>query len=687
MAEDGKIVYKVGIDDSSVESEASKAGNKAGNALANAGNKSGALEEVMIGAARRIGEAFVNMGAQAAGAVKSFVEDSINVGATFERSMDQVAATLGISADDIANNVDGAADKMAALEAKAKEMGASTNFTATQAAEGLNILAMSGYSAADSIAMIEDVLHLAAAGSMEMSSAAGYISGAMKGFNDETKDSAYYADLMAKGATLANTSVTQLGDALSQSAATASSYGQSAESTTTALLRLAEQGETGSNAATMLAAAMKNIYSPTDQAKQAMEELGVKAYDPVTGKARDFNTVINELNAALSDYSAEERTAVTDTIFGIQGFQAYNKMVVTSTEKQNEWNEALAKSSGEAAKQYATMTDNLQGDMDILNSSMDSLKLAIFEELQPSLRGMAQFGSQAFTDMAQAMEQDGIPGVLEVISNLISQLVGSMMEKAPELLETGLTLLESAITGMAESADEMADTGTSLLLTLVNVLLAHLPTLLTAGITLLVALITGILNNLPKLLETATKLIGTLIQGLFGAAPQLLAAALQLITTILNAFAKTDWLAVGKNIVDGIWNGIQALWGTLTSNVTKAFNDLVGGIMSFLGISSPSKKFKYMFEMVDEGAIEGLEAGEDELVRTTRRVFEQIPDTATGAMEWGGMRDSLERNVSYNLSATGGTSQIIVPLSIDGREIARATAWNMGEQLAWEEMG
>jgi TP901 family phage tail tape measure protein len=322
MGEDGRIVYKVVLDDGNVVADAQKAGDKAGKALKGAGGGANALQEVMIGAARKIGEAFIDMAGQAAGAVKSFVQDSINVGASFEKSVDQIAATLGYSADDIANNIDGAADSMAALEAKAKEMGASTNFTATQAAEGLNILAMSGYDAQHSMEMIEDVLHLAAAGSMDMAQAAGYISGAMKGYNDETKDSAYYADIMAKGATMANTSVVALGEALSQSAATAASYGQTTEGTTLALLRLAEQGETGSNAATMLAAAMKNLYSPTDQAKEALANLGVNAFDPVSGKARDFNTVVNELQVALGGYSDAERTAYADTIFGIQGFEA-----------------------------------------------------------------------------------------------------------------------------------------------------------------------------------------------------------------------------------------------------------------------------------------------------------------------------------------------------------------------------
>lgn len=692
MGEDGRIVYKVVLDDGNVVSDAQAAGKKAGNALKDAKGGAGILQEVMVGAARKIGEAFVDMASQAGGAVKSFVEDSINVGATFERSVDQISATLGYSAADIANNVDGAADKMAALEAKAKEMGASTNFTATQAAEGLNILAMSGYDAQHSMEMIEDVLHLAAAGSMDMAQAAGYISGAMKGYNDETKDSAYYADLMAKGATMANTSVSQLGEALGQSAATAASYGQSAESTTLALLRLAEQGETGANAATMLAAAMKNLYSPTDQAKAKMQELGVNAFDPVSGEARDFNTVINELQTALGKYSAAERTAVTDTIFGIQGFEAYNKMVVTSTDKQNEWTEALAASSGEAANQYATMTDNLQGDIDLMNSAMDSLKLSIYESLQPSLRDMTQFGADAFGQMATAMETQGLPGVLSVIEGILGDMVATLIDSAPSMIDSGLTLLEGMITGMAESAPAAMDTAATLMMTILDTILAHIPQLLSAGATLLLSLLLGIMEHLPDILEMGVKLVTSLISGLIGALPYLAAAVLELVYGIINIFAGTDWGQLGLDIVNGLWNGITSMWGSFVENVGNLFSDFVGGIMDFLGIASPSKKFKWMMEMVGEGSIEGLDAEEDDLHRTVRRVYEQVPLIAEDALamdDYEGLsRGRFEQDVSYNLAAAGtmGDTTIEVPLYLDGREVARATAWNMGEQLAWEEM-
>lgn len=348
-------------------------------------NGGGGVGDIGSRAGDTLGKAFGKAFTVAAG----FIKDSIETGMGFDSAMSQVAATMGTTVDQVGE-----------LRDKAKEMGSATNYSATQAAEGLNILAMSGYDAEKSMEMLEDVLHLAAAGGMEMSESAADISGAMKGFGDASKDSAYYADLMAKGATLANTSVSQLGQALADGSSMGKAYSQSAESMTVSLLRLAEQGETGSAAATALSAAYANLYTPMDQAKKAMQELGVEAYDPTTGKAREFNTVVNELNEAIQRESQGNEAIANqykDLIFGKQGLNAYNKLVVTSIEKQEEWAAVLAESTGAASQQYDTMTDNLAGDLDMMKSAFEGLQIKISEELTADLRDIVQVATEGIT--------------------------------------------------------------------------------------------------------------------------------------------------------------------------------------------------------------------------------------------------------------------------------------------------
>lgn len=641
-------------------------------------------------------------------ATVAFGASAVNTGKDFDAAMSQISATMGMTSDDIANNVEvtiggavvNAGDTFDALREEAMQMGAETNFSATQAAEGLNILAMSGFDAGSSMEMIEDVLHLAAAGGMEMADSAAYIAGSMKGFNDETKDSAYYADLMAKGATLANTSVAQLGEAMSGGAATAAAYSQDADSMTISLLRLAEQGEVGSAASTALAAAMKNLFTPTDQAATALEELGVAAYDS-EGNARDFNNVVDELNAALSTMSDEEANAYKQTIFGIQGLDAFNKMTVTSVEKQEEWAAALAASSGEAAKQYDTMTDNLEGDIAIWNSALDGFKIALSDKLTPAIRDFVQFGSDSLGKLTEALESGDYEAVAEAAGEIVVELLNRLTEMLPDLIEMGATILTTLIDGIAESLPQIMDAATQILMTLVDAILENLPTLLEVALQMIVTLATGIaqhlpelipaivdvvlqivnvlIENLPLLIEAALLLFMGIVEGLIQALPQIIAALPTLIDSIVAALIDAIPLLIdcgvqlfvalianlpeiivaivkacpeivkslvrgflelatqikdtgrklmeklkegissmlsnlvntakdlGKNIVNGIWNGISAGWNWLTEKVGSLASGLFDAAKSALGISSPSKKFRWLAEMCVAGFDDGME--------------------------------------------------------------------------------
>lgn len=415
----------------------------------------GSMGDIGSRAGNALGGAFSSAFTKAIG----FLSDSIETGMGFDSAMSQVAATMGVAVDEIT-----------VMRDKAKEMGAATNYSATQAAEGLNILAMSGYKAEQSMDMLEDVLHLAAAGGMEMSEAAGDISGAMKGFGDASKDSAYYADLMAKGATLANTSVSQLGNALSDSASMGKAYSQSAEDMTVSLLRLAEQGEVGSNAATMLSAAMANVYTPMEQGKKVMDELGVSAYD-TAGKTREFNTVINELNTAIERESQGNEAIANqykDLVFGKQGLNAYNKLVVTSMETQEQWTQALKESTGAAAQQYDTMTDNLKGDLDMMKSAFEGLQIQISDELSGDIRKLVQTATEGLTwltahanDLIGAIEAIGVAALAMNLPSILGAAKAAMLAFnaacAANPLGAVLSVAAAGIIYISKQFDKMTD--------------------------------------------------------------------------------------------------------------------------------------------------------------------------------------------------------------------------------------
>lgn len=552
-------------------------------------------------------------------ALVGFAADSIETGKEFDVAMSQIAATMGMSSKDIQDNVNGAGDTFDLLRQKALEMGSATMYTAQESAEGLNILAMSGYDAADSVAMIEDVLHLAAAGSMDLASSAAYISGSMKGFADETKDAQYYADLFAMGATMANTSVSQLGDAFSAGAATFASYNQNAESAGVALLRLAEQGTTGSEAATKLSRTMADLYTPTADAEKAMKQLGVSAYDSA-GNARDVNDVVDDLNKALSGMSDAQALAYKSTIFTSLGMKGFNEMTVTSTEKVEEWRDTLANASGSAALQYDTMTDNLQGDLDAFGSAVDGLKIAISDSLTDSLRMFVKFGTESVGSLTAAFNEGGIQGVASAIAGIFQNAVSMALEYVPELVSTikvlggafitaaiellpeivatgkeliaglfgtsdPMTIITAAfvavqtfIEGIFQNAGAVYDRGMEILTWLIDGIVEYLPQVWDMALETISNFASGIIENLPQILESGAHMLLKLIEGVQKTFPQMIAKAVEVVVQ----FAKT----VQQNLPQILETGFRLMGEFIAGMIRNFPNVLSAGLQIISSLKS-----------------------------------------------------------------------------------------------------
>ena len=482
----------------------------------------------------------------AVNAVASLGTAAVSVGREFEAGMSQVQATLGISVSDLKNNVDGAAETMEALTKKAEEMGATTQYTAAQAADGLNILAMSGFNAEQSIAMIDSTLSLAAAGGLELSRSAQFIAGSMKGFAEETekfKDEAeasfYFADIIAKGATMAATNVDQLGEAMQSAAAIAGSYNQTSQATEVALLRLAEQGVTGSNAATNLAAAMANIYTPMDQAKEALDQLGVSAYDE-TGNMRDFNAVVDDLGAALKNYAPEDAAKLEDVIFGRQGKTAFDKMIVSSSDKVAQFYEGLAYNEngalGSAAEQAEAMMDNLNGDITYLESAVDGLYNTMYKSMNGTLRELVQTGNTYVTQITDAFNADGAQGAAQALGDVLSQALTKIGDYLPDMVELGTSIVSALFDGLTANSDKIIKTGIDLALTLLSGFSEVTADMLEFGAGILQSLAEGIEKRLPRIRRIARQTLKLLADSLSENLPLMLEAGISILEMLSEVF-------------------------------------------------------------------------------------------------------------------------------------------------------
>lgn len=581
----------------------------------------------------KIGGAFKTVGkvaktAMAAGsaAAAAFTKTSIDSGMNFDTAMSQVAATMGTTVDKIGN-----------IKAKAEEMGRTTKYTATEAAEGMNILAQAGLSADEQISGIGTVLNLASAGAMSLEESASYTAGAVKGFGDSMSNASYYADLMAKGATLANTDVRGLGEAFSDSAATAKNYGQAADSVTLSLLHLAEQNVTGSEASTALNRAMADLYTPTDDASKALDQLGVSAYKS-NGEAKDFNDLVDELNGSLQGMTAEQKNNALATIFTTQGLQAFNKMTASSDATVQKFWKGIQDSSGSAAQQAATQLDNLQGDITLLSSATEGLQLAFYNTFSGTIRGAIKGITSEVSGLAEAMESGGIsgalsklaqdainfsgqlPGLTKIGGDLINGLISSVTQNSGSITTAVSQLLNNLASTISTGLNVFTSVGVNLLTTIASGMTQGIPTflgqalpmltqfteslrsnagkLINAGLALIQNIAQGLINsipvliayvptiitnlagiindNAPKILATGITIITNLAIGLVRAIPLLIANLPKIITAIVSVFTAFNWFSLGKNIVTGIIKGVKNLPSLLKTAAKNAVNGFKG---------------------------------------------------------------------------------------------------------------
>lgn len=589
------------------------------------GNASSSTSKIG-GAFKTVGKAAKTAMAAGSAAAVAFTKTSIDSGMNFDTAMSQVAATMGTTVDKIGN-----------VEAKAEEMGRTTKYTATEAAEGMNILAQAGLSADEQISGIGTVLNLASAGAMSLEESASYTAGAVKGFRDSMSNASYYADLMAKGATLANTGVRGLGEAFSGSAATAKNYGQAADSVTLSLLRLAEQNVTGSEASTALNRAMADLYTPTDDASKALDQLKVSAYK-TNGEAKDFNDLVDELNGSLQGMTAEQKNNALATIFTTQGLQAFNKMTASSDATVQKFWKGIQDSSGSAAQQAATQLDNLKGDITLLSSATEGLELGFYNTFSGAIRGAIKDVTSEVSGLAEAMESGGIsgalsklaqdainfsgqlPGLTKIGGDLINGLISSVTQNSGSITTAVSQLLNNLASTISTGLNVFTSVGVNLLTTIASGMTQGIPTflgqalpmltqfteslrsnagkLINAGLTLIQNIAQGLINsipvliayvptiitnlagiindNAPKILATGVTIITNLAIGLVRAIPLLIANLPKIITAIVSVFTAFNWFSLGKNIVTGIIKGVKNLPSLLKTTAKNAVNGFKG---------------------------------------------------------------------------------------------------------------
>lgn len=601
----------------------------------------------------------------AATKLAGLAKSSVSVGMNFDASMSQVAATMGTTVDQIDN-----------LTKAAKEMGSTTKFTATQAADALNYLALAGYDADKAAEVLPSVLNLAAAGGMDLAYASDLVTDAMASLNIEANKQNVddFGNKLAMAASKANANVSQLGEAILTVGGTAANLKGGTTELTTALGLLANVGIKGAEGGTHLRNIILSLQSPTDEAAKKMQKLGLSVYDS-QGKMRGLNDILGDLNSAMNGMTQGQKDSIINQLFNKTDLAAVNGLLAAQGEQWDTLAAQIDNADGAMGQMAETQIDNLQGAMTIMSSAFEGMQLAVYDELEPTLTEAVKWGTDCLTQLTTALSEGGPEAMLSAAGEIISDLAAGIAAQLPGLMQTGVEIITQLTEDIVAATPAMLDTAAEVLGALAQGLVDNIPDLIasaaeviagfigylgdhagemmTAGLQIIESLIIGITDNLPGLIEAAGATIAKFAAALISNLPEILECAAAIMTTLVDGIlysienlaeaalacvaklvgvwdgSMDEWGHIGENIVSGLLNGIKGAWNSLAKWVSSGINGLVSGVKGRLGIHSPSKVFDEIGVQVCNGLAQGLDRGNKKVKDAAKTVVASVTDSAT----------------------------------------------------------
>lgn len=406
---------------------------------------------------KTLGQGMKNVGKNAAvkfAVAGAAVTGLIMVFASYEKQMSKVKAISGATEKEFAR-----------LKETARGLGKVTKFSAKEAGEGMEFLALAGYNTNQTIAAMPGLLNLAAAGQLELGKASDLVTDILSQYGLEAEYATNASDLFAKVQATANTNVELLGSAILSVGGTAKNAGVSLEETASIIGLLADQGLKGQAAGT----AMNRMILDMVKKSKSLKKMGINVYD-LNGEFRKMADIVGDVEKAIAGKTAEEAMAIKMSVTGIFGQQALNRLLQAGSKRMKEFTKASSDNIGVAKKMADTMEDNVIGAFTILKSALQEAMISIGQELMPAIRGLISFVNKLvdrFNNLSptikkfigfSALAVTAILGIVTVLGTLIGSLViltGVLLANPLSLWILGITALVSAIIYLYKNWDKV----------------------------------------------------------------------------------------------------------------------------------------------------------------------------------------------------------------------------------------
>lgn len=644
------------------------------------GDEVTSLDSKLANAAKGFGKFAVKAIGWASTAVSAVGGYVTKVGADFESAMSEVSAISGATGADLD-----------ALTQKAKEMGASTKFSASESAEAFKYMAMAGWETSDMLDGISGVMNLAAASGEDLGEVSDIVTDAITAFGLQASDSAHFADVLAAASNSANTNVSMLGGSFKYVAPVAGALGYSIEDVSVALGMMANSGIKAEMAGRSLRAMLSRLASPTKDVEEAFAQLGLSASEALTnadGSMKPLSETIEILRGSMSGLDEATKASVASGIAGTEAMSGLLAIVNSSDADFEKLTEAIANADGTAQRMADTMNDNLKGAITIMKSAVEGFGISLYETFSVKAKDGVKTLTDYISRLQKAFDAGGMQGLLtefdsvmtdalgvvteylpkiisvggsvvgslangiiqnlpalvDAASEIIINFVDNVTEKAGDIVSSGSTIVTDLADGISKFVEKLYPAVTKLSYTLAEKLSdpSTLSALLDSAIEIILALVNGIMEALPIIVQSAPVIIGNLVAGLIVALPKIIDAGIEILMSLVNGILDTIPSLVAAiptitiAIVNGILNNLDEIILAaiqITMSIAMGMIEAIPNMITqlpriFLAIVNAFKEFNW--KNIGTNLLEGIWNGINDKVAWLKGKVQGVVDKIKG---------------------------------------------------------
>ena len=524
-----------------------------------AGQKMEAVGNSIAGAGKKMMGVTTVIGGVGVAAVKT--------AADFDSAMSQVAAVSGATGKDFD-----------ALRNKAREMGAKTKFSATEAAEAMNYMAMAGWKTEDMLDGIEGVMNLAAASGEDLATTSDIVTDALTAFGLSAKDSGHFADILVAASSNANTNVSMMGETFKYCAPIAGALGFSAEDTAEAIGLMANAGIKSSQAGTALHTIMNNLAGDVKISGKAIGDVTI-ATTNADGSMRDLSDILSDCRSAFRNLTESEKAQAAESLVGKNAMSGFLALMNAGQGDIDKLSSAIDNCDGSAEKMATTMQDNLAGQLTILKSQLQELAISFGDILMPAIRSIVS-KLQGFVDKLNGMDE-GTKRTIVTIALLVAA-IGPLLV----IIGTAISKIGVAMQGFVKLANgisklKVAVQGGTGVLGKLGAALGGI----SAPVLAVVAVIAVLVAAFVHLWKTNEGFRDAII-GTWNRIKDTISGFCQGIVDRLNAlgFQFTDIVDVLKTVWDGFCQVLAPIFEGVFNNIANILSTVTGVITGILDV-------------------------------------------------------------------------------------------------------